>query len=71
MGFTGVLMLFGLQIAQILLVIIPGEPLEILAGMCYEQFGGTLFITISVFITTTIIVLLVKKYGKSFNLQFF
>ena len=36
-----------------------------------EQFGGTLFITISVFITTTIIVLLVKKYGKSFIYNFF
>lgn len=36
-----------------------------------EQFGRTLFITISVFITTTIIVLLVKKYGKSFIYNFF
>ena len=36
-----------------------------------EQCGGTLFITISVFITTTIIVLLVKKYGKSFIYNFF
>lgn len=36
-----------------------------------EQFGGTLFITISVFITTTIIVLLVKKYGKDFIYNFF
>lgn len=36
-----------------------------------EQCGGTLFITISVFITTTIIVLLVKKYGKDFIYNFF
>ena len=64
LGVIGLLLLFLLEIAQIFLVIIPGEPLEILAGMCYGSAGGTIFITISVLITTTIIFLLVKKYGK-------
>ena len=32
--------------------------------MCYGSVGGTIFITISVLITTTIIFLLVRKYGK-------
>ena len=41
------------QIAQIFLAILPGEPLEILAGMCYGTVGGTIFILVSVFITTT------------------
>ena len=40
-GFLGVLMLFGLQFAQIFLFIIPGEPIEILAGICYGQIWGT------------------------------
>lgn len=64
LGILGLLILFGLEVAQIFFVIIPGEPLEILAGMCYGSIGGTIFITISVLITTTIIFLLVKKYGK-------
>lgn len=64
LGIVGALILFLLQIAQIFFVIIPGEPLEVLAGMCYGNIGGTIFITISVFITTTIIFLLVRKYGK-------
>ena len=34
-GIFGMLTLFGLQVAQIFLIIVPGEPLEILAGMCY------------------------------------
>ena len=34
-GIYGMLTLLGLQVAQIFLVILPGEPLEILAGMCY------------------------------------
>jgi len=64
LGITGLLILFLLELAQIFFVVIPGEPLEILAGMCYGNIGGTIFITVSVFITTTIIFFLVKKYGK-------
>lgn len=64
LGIWGILLLFGLQVAQIMLVVLPGEPLEILAGMCYGTVGGTIFIFISVFITTTLIFFLVRKYGK-------
>lgn len=69
-GFRGVLILFALELAQIILAILPGEPLEILAGMCYGGFWGTVFILISVAITTTIIVLAVKKFGKGLIYQF-
>lgn len=65
-GTMGIFMLFGLQMAQIFLPILPGEPIEILAGMCYGTIGGLLFITLSVFITTTIIFFLVRKFGREF-----
>lgn len=39
MGILGYLALFGLQFAQIFLIVIPGEPIEILAGMCYGGVG--------------------------------
>lgn len=39
-GMMGMLSLFGLQIAQIFLIIVPGEPIEILAGMCYGGLWG-------------------------------
>ncbi|MBQ2916985.1 MAG: TVP38/TMEM64 family protein [Clostridia bacterium] len=71
MGFGGILLLFGIQVLQILLVILPGEPFEVLAGMCYGALGGTLFITISVFITTTIIFFTVRKLGKKYLYNFF
>lgn len=70
-GISGLLMLFSLQIAQIFLAILPGEPLEILAGMCYGALGGTIFILTSVFITTTAIVYLVRKFGKKLVYEFF
>jgi len=71
MGLSGIFLLFGLQILQILLVILPGEPFEVLAGMCYGTWGGTLFITISVFITTTIIFFTVRKLGQKYLYNFF
>lgn len=71
LGFKGILVLLLLQLAQILLVVLPGEPLEILAGMCYGSIGGMIFIFVSVFITTTLIYLLVKKLGKKYIYQSF
>lgn len=71
LGALGLLSLLGLQIAQILLVILPGEPLEILAGMCYGTIGGTIFILVSSFITTVLIYFLVKKFGRKYVYQFF
>jgi len=71
LGFLGVLLLFALQLIQIFLIIIPGEPIEILAGMCYGTVGGLLFITISSAIITTIIMLLVRMLGRKFVYEFF
>lgn len=62
----GVLSIFGLQLAQIFLIIIPGEPIEILAGMCYGTLGGFIIITISSAIITALILLLVNKFGRKF-----
>lgn len=70
-GIYGFLTLLALQFAQIFLVIVPGEPLEILAGMCYGTVGGTIFILFSVALTTTIIFWLVRKFGKKFIYQSF
>lgn len=69
-GFLGVLMLFGLQFAQIFLFIIPGEPIEILAGVCYGSLWGTVFIMISAAIITGFIYLLVHKLGRKFIYDF-
>ena len=71
MGFSGLLLLFGLQVLQILLVVLPGEPFEVLAGMCYGAWGGCLFITLSVFVTTTIIFFTVRKLGQKYLYNFF
>ena len=70
-GITGILILFGLELAQIVLAILPGEPIEILAGICFGPIWGTIFLMISVFIVTCIIYFLVKKIGRDFIYEFF
>lgn len=69
-GIWGMAALFGLQFAQIFLIILPGEPIEILAGMCYGGIGGLIFITVSAAIITTMIVFLVRKLGRKFVYDF-
>lgn len=69
-GMWGLMSLFGLQIAQIFLIIVPGEPIEILAGMCYGGLWGTLFIMVSAAIISTTIFLLVRKFGRKFVYDF-
>lgn len=69
-GFLGVLMLFGLQFAQIFLFIIPGEPIEILAGICYGSLWGTVFVMTSAVIISAFIYLLVHKLGRKFIYDF-
>lgn len=70
-GTVGVLVLFGLELAQVILAILPGEPIEILAGICYGPVWGTVFLMISVFIVTCLIYFLVKKLGRNFIYEFF
>lgn len=70
-GIYGFLTLLGLQFAQIFLVILPGEPLEVLAGMCYGAADGTIFILFSVALSTTIIFWLVRRFGKNFIYESF
>lgn len=69
-GFLGMMSLFGLQVAQIFLFILPGEPIEIIAGMCYGGFWGTVFILISAALISTAIFFLVRKLGKKFVYEF-
>ncbi len=63
---SGILMLLGLQLLQILIPILPGEPIEFLAGMCYGTIGGMLIIFLGAFLSSFIIFYCVRKFGKNF-----
>ncbi len=65
LGPLGWLILLGLNISQVFLFFFPGEPVELLSGMCYGVFGGLFIIYIGIFISCLIIFYLVRKVGKT------
>lgn len=64
LGIKGVFTLLFLIVAKIVIIFLPGEPLEIVAGMCYGPLVGTIIVYIGVIVTTLLINFIVKKYGR-------
>lgn len=67
----GMIVLFLLQLSQVIVAILPGEPIEVLAGMFYGYIGGTILIIIYNFIISAFILWLTRKYGKKVIYFFF
>ena len=64
MGIMGVIAVLGLQILQIIIAFIPGEPVEILSGALYGTVGGLLLCLIGCLIASSLIFSLSKHFGK-------
>ena len=65
LGVWGYLIIIGLTVSQVFLFFLPGEPIELLAGMCYGTVGGLIVIYIGVFLSSCLIFFLVRKVGKA------
>ena len=65
-GPAGVLILLGMQFLQIVVAFIPGEVVQLAAGLMYGPWLGTLFILIGCVISSTVIYQLVHKLGAPF-----
>ena len=63
-------MIGGLELIKVFLAFIPGEPIEIVAGMCYGKVWGTVIIMASAAIATTIVYCLIRIFGKKFIYNF-
>lgn len=70
LGAKGIFSIIGLMIVQIFLPILPGEPVEVLAGMSYGPIGGLFVIFLGAFFSSLIIFFAVRKFGKSFIYSF-
>lgn len=66
LGFLGWLVTLGLQLLQILLAFIPGEPVELLFGLLWGPVLGTFTCLLGIFIGTLLIFLLVRRFGVAF-----
>jgi uncharacterized membrane protein YdjX (TVP38/TMEM64 family) len=71
LGFYGVLILFGLQIVQIIAAVIPGGPVALIAGAAYGVWGGLLILQVGNAAATAIIFFIVKKFGSPLIIRFF
>lgn len=60
----------ALQILQIFLMFLPGEPVEFIAGLLLGSVWGTIVIMLSAGVISIIVYNLVRKYGKKFVLSF-
>ena len=70
-GFLGWLIVVGLQALQIVVALIPGEPIEMFSGMVYGVWGGLLTCYAGVFIGTVSVIALVKLLGYPFVASIF
>jgi uncharacterized membrane protein YdjX (TVP38/TMEM64 family) len=71
LGIKGVLVLLGIQMLQIVIAIIPGGPVELLAGAAYGNLGGLALCLTGCAAATALIFFLVKKFGSPFVNLFF
>ena len=53
----------GMIILQIVVAVIPGEPLEIAAGYAFGAWYGTLLCLLGAFVGRTMVFLLVRRFG--------
>lgn len=65
-GILGIFMMLFIQIAQIVVALIPGELIEFVAGSMYGWLGGLLLCLAGIAIGQTIIFKLVRTFGKEF-----
>ncbi|MGF7012141.1 NRPS condensation-like uncharacterized protein/uncharacterized membrane protein YdjX (TVP38/TMEM64 family) [Lachnospiraceae bacterium PF1-22] len=70
-GSAGVLIILALQVLQVVIAFIPGEPVELLAGALYESVGGLVICLVGTIFASTIIFSLSKRFGKKLLHRFF
>ena len=66
LGFGGWLVTLGIQLLQIFVALIPGEPIELMLGYVWGPWLGMLTCLIGIFIGTFTVFILVRKLGMKF-----
>ncbi len=62
-GLVGLALFFGLQILQIVVAVLPGEPVELMAGLLYGTWGGLAVCLAGVALSTLIVYYCVRAAG--------
>ncbi len=70
LGAEGPIAIALLAMCKAIVVFLPGEPIEIISGMCFGGLFGWLIVYSGYFISSLVIAFLVKKFGRSFVKEF-
>lgn len=65
-GIYGGLIIVIIEALKVFVIMMPGEPIELLSGMCFGPVVGLIVIYIGIFVSTFIIFKIVNKFGKEF-----
>jgi uncharacterized membrane protein YdjX (TVP38/TMEM64 family) len=71
LGFKGILILFCLQVLQVVVSVIQGGPVELIAGAAYGAWAGLLIIESGCAAATMIVFLMVRRFGLPLIKRFF
>lgn len=64
LGFAGYLLIFGIQVIQVVIPIIPGEAVELMAGALYGGIGGLATCLLGSVLASSVIFIVVRRYGQ-------
>ena len=70
-GICGNLAFLGMMFLQVVIAVIPGEPLEIGAGYAFGFWEGTLLCMLGIFLGSAVVFLLVRRFGTHLVEVFF
>ncbi len=70
LGVFGVLLMLGIQVLQIVVAVIPGEPIELIMGLMYGTWGGLALTLTGILIGSAIIYFCMKRFGTGFASKF-
>lgn len=71
LGVFGVLLMLLIQVVQIVVAFIPGEIVQVMAGVMYGTWGGLALCLVGCVFASAIIFALIRKLGSSFVAKLF
>lgn len=70
-GVWGKLVFVGVVFLQVIVALIPGEPIELMAGYIFGMWEGTLLSMAGILLGSAVVFLLVRRFGPKFAEVFF
>ena len=71
LGVWGVLVMLFIQVLQIVVAVIPGEVVQVMAGVMYGTLGGLVLCLVGCVLASAAVFLLIRKCGRDFVIRFF